>query len=234
MSHESNNSNNSILAHTLKHVRDIQAALFELCHADSLVTMHNGAGRQVAVEVLALNHATQHFFWRPRDYAGSDFAGADSQGVLAGSTFYFEARSYGGVQISFQVDRPHVVRADNGTPALCSCFPAQLVRIQRRGAFRVTLNDTYLCASALWRDEVEPFLPMKFRVRDLSINGIGLRIDRPPAALPKPESLMRRVTLDFDKHGTMQVDLAVHNLYPLDRLAQASIDSAALDTIFFT
>jgi len=223
MSHK---SSNPFLSHTLNHVKDIQTTLFELCHADSMTIVRNAAGHEIAVEILALDNAAQCFYWRPRDYAGSDFASSDQQGLLASSVLHFDGRSYGGIQIIFQVDRPQIVRADNGTPALRSHFPTSLIRVQRRGAFRVQLDGTRIAAHAIWQPDAEPnHFPLKFQIRDLSINGIGMRIEQSLATRLPVGSQMRRVTLHFDKHGDIQADLAVHNLYLLHAQSEKSSDT---------
>jgi len=202
--------------YTLTTVDDIQAALFELGHADSRITVRNAADQEFTVEILALDNITRRFYWRPRDYAGADFANTNPQQWLVGSTFRFQADGYGGVQIHFRVNKPQIVRTYNGSPALVSPFPDQLKRIQRRNAFRVQVANTRLIATATWQPDLT-CAPLTFQVRDLSIDGIGMRANQPISSLPSVGSHMQHLALNFGKHGDMLVDLVVHNLYPLGR-----------------
>lgn len=206
--------NDSYLDHTLTRVEDIQSALFELGHPDSRITVRNAADHEIAVEILALDPSSRCFYWRPRDYASADFANGDRQAILAGSLFHFQAQGYSGVQISFRVDRPQIVRADDGTAALISFFPDHLLRVQRRNTFRVHTSNARLVATGIWQPD-DTDQPLKFLVRDLSVEGIGMRTENPVDVLPPHGTLMKRVALNFGRHGDMITDLEVRNLYPI-------------------
>jgi len=207
---------NNDLNYMLTDVDDIQSALFELGHADSRITVSNVVDQKIAVEILALDNARRRFYWRPRDYAGADFARSELQGMFVGSTFRFQADGYGGVQVHFRVSKPQLVRADDGSPALLSPFPDQLKRIQRRNAFRVQVAQARLVATATWQPDLTR-APMVFQVRDLSIDGIGMRGNHPIATLPEVDTRMKGLVLNFGRHGEMEVDIVVHNLYPLSK-----------------
>jgi len=211
--------------YALTHLDDIQAALFELGHADCRITIRNAAGQEVAVEILALDSASRRFYWRPRHHAGTEFGNAN---MLTHSQLRFQAHGYSGVQINFCIDKPQITRADDGSTALISPFPEQLKRIQRRSAFRVQVANTSMLSTALWQPDPSSE-PVKFQVCDLSADGIGMRTYQPLATLPALHSCMRHVVLKFDKHGDMVVDLIVHNCYPLGSQAtsQGPTDAAA-------
>jgi len=223
MPHQAYNHNPN---HMLTAVDDIQSALFELGHADSRITVRNAVDQEVAVEILALDNAHRHFYWRPRDYAGANFTSADSQSLFVGSTFRFQADGYGGVQVHFRVNKPKMVRADDGSPALRSPFPDQLKRIQRRSAFRVQIPNSSLVATAVWQPDLA-CTPMAFHIRDLSIDGIGMRGNHPIATLPEIGTCMQGLALNFGKYGEIVVDLVVHNRYPLSKQNDEADESDA-------
>lgn len=204
----------TLLNYWLTRTEDIQAALFELGHPDSRINVRNAADQEIAVEILAVDRAGRCFYWRPRDYAGSDFAGSDRQSMLAGSVFHFQAQGYSGVQINFRITRPQVVRADDGTPALASPFPERLTRVQRRKTFRAPTSNARLNASGRWLPE-DGRRFLEFSVRDVSVDGIGLRTETAAAELPPVGTLMKGVSLDFDSHGTLVANLRVCNVYPI-------------------
>jgi hypothetical protein len=193
---------------------DMRAALFELTHPDSHILVRDAADREMAVLVLGADKQTRQFFWRPRDYAGADFEQSDSMGLLSGTTFHFHATAYGGVQIRFRVERPEVIHFDDGSAALMSPFPEHLARIQRRKMFRASLISNANRCQASWQpDPAEK--PISFSVRDLSVDGVGLRVELAVQALPERGSVLEDVRLDFGDLGKLNAHLEVRNVYPI-------------------
>lgn len=193
---------------------DMRSALFELTHPDSHILVRDAADREMAVLILGADKQTRQFFWRPRDYAGADFEQSDSMGLLSGTTFYFNATAYGGVQIRFRVQRPEVIHFDDGSAALMSPFPDRLARIQRRKMFRASMITSANRCSATWQPAPTE-KPLDFNMRDISVDGVGLRIDLPVNALPERGTVMESVQLDFGELGKFSADLEVRNVYPV-------------------
>lgn len=193
---------------------DMRSALFELTHPDSHILVRDAADREIAVLILGADKATRQFFWRPRDYAGADFEKSDSMGLLNGTTFYFNATAYGGVQIRFRVQRPEVVHFDDGSAALMSPFPDHLARIQRRKMFRASIIASSSRCLASWKP-APTAKPLEFTVRDISVDGVGLRAPLEAAALPERGTVMQGVQLDFGELGKFSADLEVRNVYPV-------------------
>ncbi len=208
---------------------DMRAALFELTHPDSHILVRDAADREIAVLILGADKQSLQFFWRPRDYAGADFQQSDSMGLLSGTNFYFHATAYGGVQIRFRVARPDVIQFDDGSAALVSPFPERLARIQRRKMFRASLIANAAMCHASW--QAEPGKPAcRFTVRDISVDGVGLRAVMEVGALPARGTVMKNVELDFGQLGKISADLEVRNVYPVSGqpMAQdAGADGAA-------
>ncbi|MGY6273543.1 flagellar brake protein [Achromobacter denitrificans] len=193
---------------------DMRAALFELTHPDSHILVRDAADREMAVLILGADKQTQQFFWRPRDYAGADFEHSDTMGLLSGATFYFHATAYGGVQIRFRVPRPEVIHFDDGSAALMSPFPERLARIQRRKMFRASLITSASRCHATWQPSPGE-KPRSFTVRDISVDGVGLRAALEVGALPQRGATMESVQLDFGELGKISADLEVRNVYPV-------------------
>ena len=193
---------------------DMRAALFELTHPDSHILVRDAADREMAVLILGADKHTRQFFWRPRDYAGADFEHSDSMGLLSGTTFYFNATAYGGVQIRFRVQRPEVIHFDDGSAALVSPFPERLARIQRRRMFRASLIASASPSHATWQPSPGD-KPQRYTVRDISVDGVGLRAAMEVGALPGRGTLMENVQLDFGELGRISANLEVRNVYPV-------------------
>ncbi|ARP90908.1 flagellar brake protein [Bordetella genomosp. 9] len=203
---------------------EIRSAIFELTHQESHVLVRDAGDRETAVLVLGIDRQTGHFFWRPRDYAGSDFASNDSRGLRVGTVLQFHGNGYGGVQIHFRVPRPELVRFDDGSAAFVSPLPERVSRIQRRKLFRASIVGTSMRCAAQWRP-TPALKPILFTIRDISVEGIGLRAERPVAELPERGSIMEDVYLDFGDFGNITTDLEVRNVIPLG--GQAPADGAA-------
>ncbi|PJM68145.1 flagellar brake protein [Achromobacter ruhlandii] len=193
---------------------DMRAALFELTHPDSHILVRDAADREMAVLVLGADKQTRQFFWRPRDYAGADFEQSDSMGLLSGTTFHFHATAYGGVQIRFRVSRPEVIHFDDGSAALMSPFPERLARIQRQKMFRASLVTHANRCQASWRPAPTD-KPISFSVRDISVDGVGLRAELAVQALPQRGTVLEDVQLDFGELGKLNAHLEVRNVYPI-------------------
>ncbi|MPT39463.1 MAG: flagellar brake protein [Achromobacter sp.] len=193
---------------------DMRAALFELTHPDSHILVRDAADREMAVLILGADKQTRQFFWRPRDYAGADFEQSDTMGLLSGTTFYFNATAYGGVQIRFRVQRPEVIHFDDGSAALMSPFPERLARIQRRKMFRASLIGSAGQCQATWQPSPKE-KPHSFTVRDISVDGVGLRAVMAVGALPERGAILENVQLDFGELGRITANLEVRNVYPV-------------------
>lgn len=202
---------------------DVRAALFELTHPDSHVLVRDAGDRELAVVIRSIDRGTQTFTWAPRDYAGSDFS-ENERGVPPGEVFDVLGNGYSGVRIRFRIPRPELVREDDGTPVLLSPFPERLARVQRRRSFRAQATPASLPrAFARWTP-ADGGRPVEFRIRDLSIDGIGLRSSLPVADLPEPGTILEDVTLDFGDAGTLVTTLEVRNAYALGRQDEAKPD----------
>jgi c-di-GMP-binding flagellar brake protein YcgR len=193
---------------------DMRSALFELTHPDSHILVRDAADREMAVLVLGADKQTRQFFWRPRDYAGADFEQSDNMGLLSGTTFHFHATAYGGVQIRFRVQRPEVIHFDDGSAALMSPFPDRLARIQRRKMFRASLITGAGQCQASWRPDAKT-KPFQFTVRDISVDGVGLRAALAVPELPERGTVLEDVQLDFGELGKLSANLEVRNIYPI-------------------
>ncbi|WP_454690515.1 flagellar brake protein [Achromobacter aloeverae] len=193
---------------------EIRSALFELTHPECQILVRDAADREMAVLVLGTDKQTRHFFWRPRDYAGADFDKSDMHGLRVGSVLQFHANGYGGVQIHFRVPRPDVVRFDDGSAALVSPYPERLSRIQRRKMFRASIAGNGMRCGGHWRP-APGAKPVVFTLRDISVDGVGLRINRAVADLPQRGSRMEDVYLDFGDFGNITTDIEVRTLIPL-------------------
>jgi len=203
---------------------DMRSALFELTHPDSHILVRDAADREMAVLVLGADKQTRQFFWRPRDYAGADFEQSDNMGLLSGTTFHFHATAYGGVQIRFRVQRPEVIHFDDGSAALMSPFPDRLARIQRRKMFRASLVTGAGQCQASWRPDAKT-KPFQFTVRDISVDGVGLRAALAVPALPERGTVMEDVQLDFGELGKLSANLEVRNIYPISGQPMIQPDS---------
>ncbi len=204
------------LNYWLTRPEEIRAALFELTHPDSHILVRDPADRELAVTILALDKDTSSFAWAPRDYAGADFA-QNERSLLAGGVFDVVAQGYSGVQIRFRIPRPEIIRLDDGRPALLSPFPERLARIQRRRAFRAQASPASISqATARWSNE-EDRGSVEFRIRDISVDGIGLRSESALNALPEPGAVMEDVVIDFGQAGSLNTSLQVRNTYALGR-----------------
>lgn len=203
---------------------DMRSALFELTHPDSHILVRDAADREMAVLVLGADKQTRQFFWRPRDYAGADFEQSDSMGLLSGTTFHFHATAYGGVQIRFRVQRPEVIHFDDGSAALMSPFPDRLARIQRRKMFRASLVTGAGQCRASWQPDAKT-KPFQFTVRDISVDGVGLRAALAVPELPERGTVMEDVQLDFGELGTLSANLEVRNIYPISGQPMIQPDS---------
>nr|WP_255696040.1 flagellar brake protein [Achromobacter sp. MY14] len=203
---------------------DMRSALFELTHPDSHILVRDAADREMAVLVLGADKQTRQFFWRPRDYAGADFEQSDSMGLLSGTTFHFHATAYGGVQIRFRVQRPEVIHFDDGSAALMSPFPDRLARIQRRKMFRASLVTGAGQCQASWQPDPKT-KPFQFTVRDISVDGVGLRAALAVPELPERGTVMEDVQLDFGELGKLSATLGVRNIYPISGQPMIQPDS---------
>lgn len=206
---------------------EIRSAIFELTHQDCTTLVRDAADRETAILVLGIDKQTDHFFWRPRDFAGSDFATNDTRGLRVGTVLQFHGNGYGGVQIHFRVPRPELVRFDDGSAAFVSPLPERVSRIQRRKLFRASVIGTAVRCAGQWRPDPAS-KPILFSIRDISVEGIGLRVERLAAELPPAGALMEDVHLDFGDLGNMTTQLRIRTVIPLSGqpLPQAAEDGA--------
>lgn len=188
----------------------VRSALFELTHPETHIVVRDAADREMTAVVLGVDKQTGVFFWRPRDLAGLRPNGAHTKDLFTGAVFHFIATGYGGVRIHFRVPRPEAVTFDDGSAAYFSPLPDRLSRIQRRAMFRASLAGIPVPCQARWRSTTGDLV---FVLRDISIEGVGMRINKPTAELPARGDMMRGVTLQFGDLGTLKVDLDVRNAY---------------------
>lgn len=212
---------------TLTRPEDIRAALFELTHPDSHVVVRDAADRDVAVLILGADKQTGFFFWRPRDYAGAGFDARDRQEVMTGTVFHFIATGYGGVRIHFRVPRPQVIHFDDNSAAYISGIPDCISRIQRRKIFRAPLGAVKAGGHCRIGSDV-PAIP--FSVRDISVEGVGLRLPMRVGDLPQRGTILDDVELEFGEWGKLKARIEVRNVYPVSgqpELTRAAADSDA-------
>lgn len=206
-------TNDTLPDYLLTRADDVRTALFELTHPESLVLVRDATDREIAVLVMGADKQTGFFFWRPRDYAGSDFGSKEQKEALVGTVFHFSATGYGGVRIHFRVPRPQLIRFDDGSAAFMSAIPERLYRVQRRGIFRALTIGAVRAGGRCQVDEKSPIL--RFTVRDISVEGVGLRFPLRVGELPGKGSILKQVELDFGDWGSLRADIAVRNVYPV-------------------
>jgi len=194
---------------------DIRAALFELTHPDTHIVVRDTADREVAAVILGIDRQTGYFFWRLRDYAGTTYARESMTDMLTGGVFHFVATGYGGVRIHFRIPRPESVTFEDGSAALFSPIPERMSRVQRRKMFRASLAQSPVECLASWQLPDTP-TNTACSVRDISIEGVGLRSTLPVSALPRRGDLLRNVTLQFGDLGSIVLDLDVRNTYAIN------------------
>ena len=193
---------------------DIRAALSELTHPDSHILVGEAPEREVAAVILGVDSKTGFFFWRPRDAGGNYFAHQCHANRFAGAVYHFAATGYGGVQIHFRVPRPEAITFEDGSLTLVSPLPERMSRVQRRKMFRAQLEHSPVRCTAAWR-AAGATQTLHFWLRDISIEGVGLRCASKMGDLPRRGELMRSVKLHFGELGTLNVDLVVRNRYPV-------------------
>lgn len=197
----------------LLQAHEIRAALYELTHPDSHILVRGAADREIIAVVLNVEKHNPSFLWRPKDFALADLSQADKD-LLHSSTLSFNAIAYGGVRIRFHIQRPEVITLDDGSLALRSSFPEQLSRIQRRKMFRASIVGASVPCAAYWQPDMQT-KPINCTIRDISVDGVGLRIRLPVSELPAPGHILENVQLDFGSLGTLQVSAMVENAYPI-------------------
>lgn len=197
----------------LSRPEDIRSALFELTHPDSHTLVRDAADREIAVLILGVDKHAGVYFWRPRDFDGADFDKSDSLGLLTGTNFQFHATAYGGVQIRFNAQRPEVIHFDDGSAALVSPYPDRVTRIQRRKMFRAPLTTASFRCTATWTGQDSK--PLVFSLRDISVDGVGLRAEVAVIDLPERGAMLEGVQLDFGEFGKLRANLEVRNVYPV-------------------
>jgi c-di-GMP-binding flagellar brake protein YcgR len=95
-----------------------------------------------------------------------------------------------------------------------SPFPERLARIQRRKMFRASLIASASRCNAAWQASPQD-KPHHFAVRDISVDGVGLRAGVEVGALPERGAVMENVQLDFGELGKISASLEVRNVYPV-------------------
>jgi hypothetical protein len=80
--------------------------------------------------------------------------------------------------------------------------------------FRASIVGTAIRCAGQWRQDptVKPIL---FSIRDISVEGIGLRVERPATELPPTGTVMKDVYLDFGDLGNITTNLEIRTVIPL-------------------
>jgi len=203
----------------------VRSALFELTHPESHIVVRDAADREMTAVVLGVDNQTGIFFWRPRDLAGLRQNERGNHELFAGAVFHFIATGYGGVRIHFRVPRPEAVTFEDGSAAYFSPLPDRLSRIQRRAMFRASLAGIPVPCVAKWKSGTSDIL---FSLRDISIEGVGMRTDKHPSELPLRGDVMKGVMLQFGDLGNLKVDLDVRNAYEVGASEAANAPTEAL------
>lgn len=87
-----------------------------------------------------------------------------------------------------------------------TAFPLQLYRLQRRAFFRVRVSPPTTRVAKVRTQAGEE---LDFRIQDLSLAGVGLRIKPDTPGLPLPGELLANTWLDFNELGSMRASLKV-------------------------
>ena len=193
---------------------DMRSALFELTHPDSHILVRDAADREIAVLILGRTSTRASSSGVRATTPARTSEQSDSMGLLSGTTFHFHATAYGGVQIRFRVQRPDVIHFDDGSAALVSPFPDRLARIQRRKMFRASLITSANRCEATWLPEAQA-KPLAFTVRDISVDGVGLRVGLAAPELPQRGEVLEGVQMNFGDLGRLVANLEVRNVYPV-------------------
>jgi c-di-GMP-binding flagellar brake protein YcgR len=108
-----------------------------------------------------------------------------------------------GVRVEFTIGTPRETRFD-GLPAFEAAFPEVLYYMQRREYFRIKapVLDPYIC-----RGRLPDGSPFCFEVYDLSLGGIGLRTADERAAELPIGTVLTRVDVRLNTHGTLSLDM---------------------------
>ena len=94
-----------------------------------------------------------------------------------------------------------------------SPFPDRLARIQRRKMFRASLITS---ANRLRPPgSPRPRPPLAFTVRDISVDGVGLRVGLAAPELPQRGEVLEGVQMNFGDLGRLVANLEVRNVYPV-------------------
>jgi c-di-GMP-binding flagellar brake protein YcgR len=121
----------------------------------------------------------------------------ETQAVLSTSRIHFSA-TLGGVPVSFTTPPPVAVDFD-GSPALVSPLPLEMLYLQRREYYRTKGPQLYRCSARLTDGTA-----ISLDLRDLSVTGVGLQSKTiPPDQLPVG-TLLGDAVLDFMELGTVE------------------------------
>lgn len=107
-----------------------------------------------------------------------------------------------------------MIHFDDGSAALVSPFPDRLARIQRRKMFRASLITSANRCEATWLPEAQA-KPLAFTVRDISVDGVGLRVGLAAPELPQRGEVLEGVQMNFGDLGRLVANLEVRNVYPV-------------------
>ena len=179
--------------------------------ADRICTSRGGEILPVYLTQVDVRRRTVNFL----PYGGE----RERQLLVSASELLFEGAAYG-TPVEFSLGPLAMVEemTDEGDErqVIQSPFPTQLYRMQRRQFFRAPVAPPNT-RRAVWQNREGAMVV--FRIQDVSLSGIGLRIEANTDGLPPEGALMYPVQLDFEEHGGIEAWLQVvakHNTTEFD------------------
>jgi c-di-GMP-binding flagellar brake protein YcgR len=161
----------------------------------SFVTLALPQGRKVTTMVLDVDSGAGHFLY------DSGRSREETQAVLSAGRIHFRS-TFRGVPVRFTTPSSSEASFD-GSPALRSPLPVDMLYLQRREHFRTKFLRSYGCTARLANGQ-----PITLDMKDISIGGVGLQSDSvTPEMLPVGSML--EANLNFLELGKLEVTLLV-------------------------
>ena len=192
---------------------DMRSALFELTHPDSHILVRDAADREIAVLILGRTstRASSSGVRATTPARTSNNPTAWACSAAPPSTFTPRPMGRADPLPGAAARRDPFRRRQRG---LVSPFPDRLARIQRRKMFRASLITSANRCEATWLPEAQA-KPLAFTVRDISVDGVGLRVGLAAPELPQRGEVLEGVQMNFGDLGRLVANLEVRNVYPV-------------------
>ncbi len=181
---------------------EVGSALTELLRgADRLCTSR--AGEILPVYLIRVDVRRRKVMLLP--YGGE----RERKLLVSASELAFEGSAYG-TPIEFKLgpmsEELEFTPDGDERDVLVADFPQQLYRMQRREYFRAPVAPPNTRCAIWQRGDGEDVV---FRIQDVSLAGIGLRVEASTTGLPESGKLMHEVELHFEEHGSTRALLQV-------------------------